>query len=220
MSEKMMADVTPATDPTTIAPPVQESITAEIENALYSNKVEEVSQPVSKKPEASETEVVSPKENKEEEKSDSINYKLSLKEGSLLDTSFIDEVTSFAKEHGLSNEAAQAVLSKQESLIERLQKAESERQDKELEQWRKTVIEDKVMGGANLAKTAENAKKVVSRFGNSEFIKLLNETGYGDHPEIVRFLSTIGSVISDDSLVMPKNQMPQKSAVEIFYGSN
>jgi len=199
---------------------VQESITKETENALYSNKVEEVA-PQSEKPEASEIEVAPQTENKDEvkETTSTIDYELTLKEGSLLDPSTLEAMKSFAIEHKLSKEAAQAVLSNQEKFLEHIQKTESEQQDLELQAWRDSVVNDKVLGGANLAKTAENARKVVTRFGNQEFIKLLNETGYGDHPEMVRFLSQVGAMMSDDSIVTAKSHMAPRSAEELFYGT-
>lgn len=195
-----------------------ESITAKAEDALYSNK-DVTLEAESKKPEAGETEVAKPTENKDEKAEEVIDYKLTLKEGSLLDPGSLEVVKTFAKEYGLSNEAAQAVLSNQEAFLDQIQKAEADSYEAELKQWRDEVINDKTLGGANLAKTAESAKKAVSRFGTEGFIKILNETGLGDNIEFVRFLSNIGQMMSDDSLVTAKSQMSQKSAEEVFYGT-
>jgi hypothetical protein len=217
MSEQMMADVKPMNPMAEQSSPT-ESITAKAEDALYSNK-DVTLEAESKKPEASETEVAPPTENKIEKAEEVIDYKLTLKEGSLLDPGSLEVVKTFAKDYGLSNEAAQAVLSNQESFLDQIQKAEADSYEAEIKQWREEVINDKNLGGANLAKTAESAKKAVSRFGDESFIKILNETGLGDNISFVRFLSNIGQMMSDDSLVTSKGQMAQKSVEELFYGN-
>jgi len=199
-----------------------ESVTKETEDALYSKPEEKVEETVeTETEEASKDEVkeVPEKQEKSPEKKEEIEYKLELKKETLLDNSFLDDVKSFAKENNLSNEQAQQVLSKQEEAISKYLEKEEARIEKELDEWRDSVVNDPDMGGDKLAKTAENARRVVERFGTDSFINLLKDTGYGDHPEVVRFLSKVGSLMSDDSLILPKAaETRQRSIEEVFYG--
>lgn len=208
---------------------VQESLTKETEDALYSGSEK---QPEGVATEAKEDtsvseEKVAETEAKEDAKVEEaqaedkeIEYKLELGKETLLDNSVVEDVTAFAKEHNLSNDVAQKILSKQEETISKFFEAEAKAQEAELSKWRDSVINDNNMGGDNLKKTVEDARRVVERFGSEEFIEILRDTGYGDHPEVVRFLSNLGKIMSDDSLVLPNVKAADRPIEEIFYGKS
>ena len=147
-------------------------------------------------------------------------YSLELKEESLLDNSFVEGIKTLAKEHNLSNEQAQELLSKQEEAVQGWVDSQVAEVERQKETWKSQVIEDKTMGGDNLEATVKAARGVIDRFANEEVKELLRVSGYGNHPEIVRFLSSVGRAMSDDSLVMAQAKETPKSAVEVFYGSN
>ena len=212
-----------------------ESVTKETEDALYGNSdqaqtdsqesasdekaasSEDPSQDKVAKEEDAKAED-STEEKKEEEQA--VEYSLNLQEGSLLGKGFLEDVESFAKENNLSNEVAQKVLDKQQMVLDSFIEAEANRHDKELEEWRQEVINDPTLGGDNLNKTAEDARRVVTRFGSEGFIQILKETGYGDHPEVVRFLSKLGSIMSEDSLILAKSEAKDKPLEDYFYKTN
>jgi hypothetical protein len=45
------------------------------------------------------------------------------------------------------------------------------------------------------------AKKALDAFGTAELRSLLNESGLGNHPEVIRFMFRAGKAISEDSMV-------------------
>ena len=200
------------------------------EDAFYPNQ---------EKPEAEEkeevsTEVVSEGEEKaeintedgeaetEDAKEDHIDveYKLALEENSFLDNSTIDEVTDFAKENNLSNDMAQEILSRQEQTLRNWIETKQNAHEEEKDGWRASVIEDKTMGGDNLKKTVEVSRRLVERYASEDFISMLRDTGYGDHPEVVKFFYKVGSAMSDDSLVLPKAKSAARPVEDLFYGTN
>ena len=212
-----------------------ESVTKETEDAFYgnSNQAQTDSQESASDEKAASSEDPSQdkvakeedakaedstEEKKEEEQA--VEYSLNLREGSLLGKGFLEDVESFAKENNLSNEVAQKVLDKQQMVLDSFIEAEANRHDKELEEWRQEVINDPTLGGDNLNKTAEDARRVVTRFGSEGFIQILKETGYGDHPEVVRFLSKLGSIMSEDSLILAKSGAKDKPLEDYFYKTN
>lgn len=147
-----------------------------------------------------------------------IEYKLALQKETYLDNSNVDSITEFAKEHNLSNDTAQAILNKQDETIANFIQAEDDKQEAELKEWRDLVVNDEKLGGSNLNKTVENARRVVERYGDDQFIEVLKETGYGDHPAVVKFLSNLGGLMADDSLVLPNAQEANpKQDWEYFY---
>lgn len=150
-----------------------------------------------------------------------VEYKLSLPKDSLLDASRVDEIVSDAKERGLSNEAAQENLNRESGAVARFQEAQSEEVEGIRKDWVEETKADKEIGGEKLKETQELAQRVFTRFGNEALKDIFEETGFGDHPEWVRFVSRIGKAMADDQLEMPGSQAKggKKSAEELLYPS-
>lgn len=140
-------------------------------------------------------------------------YDLKLSEGSLVDARFMERIATHAKEQGLSNEQAQALLDQKSNEVAAYIQEQSAA-------WKEAALADKEIGGDNLNKNVEMAKRVVDRFGSDSLKKELDKTGYGNHPEVVRLLMKIGSSMSEDQLVVPGSQpvTAPKSREELYYG--
>lgn len=130
-------------------------------------------------------------------------YELKLPKESLLKPETVDEIISYAKEKGLSNEQAQDLLEKQSNSVAEFHQNQLQEFNKLTnETWVEQAVADKEIGGEKLAEHAELAKRVVNKFGTPEFKKILSE-GYGNHPEIVRIFARIGRAMADDTYVKP-----------------
>ena len=119
-------------------------------------------------------------------------------DSSELDPEVVTAFGEVAKELDLPQDAAQKVLDKVAPVIQA-------KQAKVLEQvktdWANDSQADKEFGGENLAENLEIAKKSLDAFGSDTLKSLLHETGFGNHPEIIRFMFKVGSAISEDSYV-------------------
>ena len=119
-------------------------------------------------------------------------------DSSELDPEVVTAFGEVAKELDLPQDAAQKVLDKVAPVIQA-------KQAKVLEQvktdWANDSQADKEFGGENLAENLEIAKKSLDAFGSDTLKSLLHETGFGNHPEIIRFMYKVGSAISEDSYV-------------------
>ena len=154
-------------------------------------------------------------------------YGLKLPDGSKLDAAHIEKIAEFSKKHGFSDKEAQALLERDNETFsayaERMkqqQKTESEAALKAAsEKWLAETKNDKEIGGEAFVKTAELTKRVLDRFGNDELKRLLNESGYGNHPEVVRFVNKVGSSMKEDQLVLAGTVATggAKSMEKIFY---
>lgn len=145
-------------------------------------------------------------------------YDLKLPDGSLLTASDLEEISSYAKEKGLSQEQATELMTREHLAVSEYHEAQQEAFKAKTEEWKKAVSNDKELGGDNLAKSAEFAYRAVERFASPEFKEELNKTGFGNHPEVVRMFSRIGRAMSDDKII--GNGAPpveKKSMEEIFY---
>lgn len=146
-------------------------------------------------------------------------YDLKLPEGSLLDAKAIEEISSFAKEKGLSNEQAQAILERENGAVSNFASKQQQDLKEKPTAWLSEAQSDKEIGGEAFAKNAEVAKRVVDKFGSEAFKKTLNDTGLGNHPELVRVFYRIGKMMSDDQFIVPGAQTGAKKSIEdVFYG--
>jgi hypothetical protein len=131
----------------------------------------------------------------------------------------MERIASYSKDQGLSKDAAQKLV-EQESLARDSFMVSLQAQHQQMvQQWADDVKSDKELGGERFAESAELAKRVVDRFGTDAFRKNLNESGYGNHPEVVRIFARIGKAMAPDSLVLGGKQSGgAKSMADIFYG--
>jgi hypothetical protein len=125
-------------------------------------------------------------------------FELQSPDEKLIDKTQVDQFKAFAKENGLTQAQAQKILERQHSQFkDAIAKSESDRKS-EFEGWVKSIKEDKVLGGENLSANMEIAKRGFDRFATPELRKLLNDSGYGSHPDIVRLFFAIGKAAADD----------------------
>ena len=119
-------------------------------------------------------------------------------DSSELDPEVVTAFGEVAKELDLPQDAAQKVLDKVAPVIQA-------KQAKVLEQvktdWANDSQADKEFGGENLAENLNVAKTALDAFGSDSLKSLLHETGFGNHPEIIRFMYRAGKAISEDSYI-------------------
>lgn len=149
-------------------------------------------------------------------------YDLKLPEGSTLDPKTIEAVASFAKEKGLSQEVAQAVLEREHLAIDSFAKAMDQKVEESKKQWLETSLQDKEFGGDNLKLAVETGHRALKRFDSTgKLTEMLNSTGFGNHPEVVRFFYNVGKHMAEDKLVVPGAQVGGKKSIEdVFYGGH
>lgn len=188
----MVETVTPPPAEKPVVPPVEKPpITPPVEPPKAEEKVPPVKPPEDKKESLLGAAKIVPEK-----------YELKMPDGSPLDKEAITRVENFAKANKLSNEEAQQVLEVENTAV----KTFADKQQADMEQTKKTWLDqstnDKEFGGENLGKNVELSRRVVDKFGSQEFRNALNETGLGNHPELIRMLSRIGKAIGEDELVI------------------
>lgn len=148
-------------------------------------------------------------------------YEFKAPEGQTLDTALVDEFTPLARELGLTQEAAQKVVDLYAAkVLPRMQAAQQELQEQTVQKWLADAKADKELGGASFDKNATLAQKAVARFATPELKDFLNATGFGNHPEIIRFCARIGAAISESGSVVSGNAAGQKKSAEALFYPN
>jgi len=145
-------------------------------------------------------------------------YDLVLGEKSQLDPSVLNDVAGLAKELALDNEQAQKVA----TLIDTAAASHFDHLVSEhktrITEWVAQVKKDSVMGGANFNGTIDAAKRPLAKYGDDELRAGLKETGFGNHPALIRFLSKIGKAMGEDHVIQQQHATAhEKSIAERLY---
>ena len=124
-------------------------------------------------------------------------YELKRPEGSKLTEEALAEISSIAKENKLTNAEAQLLLNTRSQAIDAVHSSQQQQLKTLQEGWREAVKKDPVLGGEKLAETQRLTQLVIDNAMDDELRSFLKETGYGDHPAVVRFLRKIGSEMGE-----------------------
>lgn len=145
-------------------------------------------------------------------------YEFKQPEGRTFDDKVIEQFSEVAKELNLPQEAAQKMLDKVAPVI-------AARQMEQLEaakvQWADSSKADKEFGGENLQANLAVAKKALDAYGTPELRTLLDESGLGNHPELIRLMVHAGKGLSEEKVVLggdPKTN--GKSTAKVLYPNN
>lgn len=138
-------------------------------------------------------------------------YEFKSPEGSSLDADVLGEFSNVARELNLSQEAAQSVLDRMAPKMAQRQMAQIEAVHA---QWTEASRTDKEFGGDKLDASLTVAKRALDSFGTPQLRSLLNESGLGNHPEVIRFMVRAGQSISEDRFVAPSQGSSAKGGTK------
>lgn len=204
--------------PTTIAELNKETI-------LYPDKVVEAPKP----PETTTPVVLEVKKEEPKEpapattetKPAPVDYEtLKLPEGSLLSQQELAEVKKDAKENNLSLEEAQGIIEVKNDAIKGFSQRQQETWQNLRKEWKQSWLNDPEYGGDKASESTELAKRAWDKLADNELKTLADQTGWGDHPAVLRMLARAGRLFSEDQLIRgnvvasPQKQRPE----EILYG--
>lgn len=145
-------------------------------------------------------------------------FKFKLPENALIDAASVEKIASFAKERGLSQEQAQALLERDDANAKAQEQSQQDQLKAQSQQWVKDVLADKEIGGIDAKKNVALAHRVIERFATPVLIEQLRSTGLGNHPELLRVFVNIGKLMTDDQLVLGTGSPKlEKSTAEVFY---
>ena len=149
-------------------------------------------------------------------------YEFKAPEGTEFDPGILSAFEGAAKEADLSQDAAQKVLDKMAPAL-------AERQAAQIQavhtQWTEASKADKEFGDEKLKENLGVAKKTLDEFDpipagekTTPLRTLLDTTGLGNHPEVLRLLYRAGKAISEDKFVGGKpGSTPAVDATQVLY---
>jgi len=125
------------------------------------------------------------------------------------------EYHTFAKENGLTQEQAQRGV----DMVAQMKEAEMNQWVEQQKSWVEQAKADTEYGNDKFDESISVAVKARDSFGTSEFNEMLDSSGLGNHPEMIRFLHRVGKAISEDSVVVGGTTTSQLSREAVLYPS-
>lgn len=122
-------------------------------------------------------------------------------EGVQVDAEVVDGIKDVAKKLNLTQEQAQELADFAATRSQTLAKAQADAIAQARTEWGESAKTDKEFGGDKLAENLGVAKKALDAFGTPELRDLLDKSGLGNHPEIIRAFYRAGKSISEDRFV-------------------
>jgi hypothetical protein len=140
-------------------------------------------------------------------------------EGVKLDDALTTELQTVAKELNLPQEAAQKVADLGAKLAVKFKTELEAGIAKVRTDWAAMSQADKEFGGDKLQENLGVAKRGRDALASPDFRKFLNESGLGNHPEMIRVFYRAGQMLAEDKLVTGnKAAGSEKSMAERLYG--
>jgi hypothetical protein len=147
-----------------------------------------------------------------------------------LDAALVEAAVPVFKEVGLTNEQANKIAPLAVKVQERMLQQQADDHSAMKAQWARDAKADPEIGGAKFEETLALAGRALDQFGaqsvkdadgkeTNEFRSLLNESGLGNHPVMLRIFRNVGlKVGEDDALIRTDtSRQPKKPAEEVLY---
>lgn len=128
-------------------------------------------------------------------------YEFQFDEGVKVDGEAVGEFEGIAKELGLKQDQAQKVADLGAKMAQKWQAQQVEQIQKVQSEWANQARTDKEYGGDSLSQNLSVAKQALDSFATPELKQLLNESGLGNHPEVIRVFYRVGKSVSEDRFV-------------------
>lgn len=136
-------------------------------------------------------------------------------EGVEVDAALLTSVKGLAKELDLSQAGAQKLAEKAHSLTKAFGENTKATLAEAKKEWADKMQNDKEFGGTRLQENLGYAAKAMKEFATPELKQLLNESGLGNHPELVKAFIKVGKKMTGDNANLVVGNPPAKKDVPI-----
>lgn len=143
-----------------------------------------------------------------------------LPEGYEIKPDILGKFTGVAKELKLDQDNAQKLVDIAAEHARMIIDAQAEALMRERENWVESIKTDKDFGGAKFNETIERAQRALKTFGSNELLSLLDSSGLGDNPEVIKLLAKIDKAVGEDRTVdgVSGNNRTGLTAAQLIYG--
>jgi hypothetical protein len=145
-------------------------------------------------------------------------YLLTPPEGYVITPEILREVTPVFREIGLNNDQANKLMPLAGNFVERILDQQQDEFSALRAEWARQAQSDRQMGGERFPETMRLANVALNAGGapkGSEARKLLDQSGLGNHPAVIRLFRRLGEQLETKSRAKPAK--PSKDRLEALY---
>lgn len=153
-------------------------------------------------------------------------YELKAPEGRTLDAEGMKLFTDTFKKLGLTNDGAQVLIDPAFDFVDRVteqtQNAMMAQVAETRANWAKESEADAEIGGANFEKSKALCGRMFDKFGwkdGGAFRTFLNDTGMGNHPEMIRAMVKVAQATGEDSFERGDSSKGEVPVWDRVYGA-
>tara|TARA_R110000787_G_scaffold225139_3_gene333130 strand:+ start:280 stop:921 length:642 start_codon:yes stop_codon:yes gene_type:complete len=163
-------------------------------------------------------------------------------EGFEINDSMKTELDGLFKDSNINPETAQKIVDKHFEILGERRSSYDDHIENQRQEWASEAMSDKEFGGASLSENMLGARKAMNSFSQpavskdgkavlhqegpmkgqqmSEVEALMNESGWGNHPAMIRVFHRVNQAMSEDSFVQGdmKPMEKKKTHADIMYG--
>lgn len=148
------------------------------------------------------------------------DYTFDFDENTPLNMPLLEAFKSFALENKMSVASAKKIAHFYDAQMQKGNAEALAQAHQEQVKMREICANDPEIGGAKFHESLRLAKAGIRRFDSEGSLsKILNETGFGSHPEVVRFMHRVGKAFAETSMVTGAKPKRELSTAELFYPS-
>ena len=129
---------------------------------------------------------------------------IELPENYCYDEALLNEFNELAGKYNLSQKSANELMSMAVKLTQLMgtnySKTMAELQRQQIENYKRNLLNDREIGGANFERTMRTANVAYTQFADNEVRNLLAQTGLNCHPKVVKMFYNIGKRMQNDSI--------------------
>ena len=131
------------------------------------------------------------------------------------DEGVLDDFKEFAHHNNLTQDQADNLL----GLFSDLQEEDAKNEEQAMEDLKvETTIGLQRDWGKNYDGNLDYARRAYAQFGTPELTEIMDNTGFGNHPEVIKAFSKVGQLLGEEALAvgtgLGRNQMSPQSAQE------
>lgn len=119
-------------------------------------------------------------------------------EGVEVDTALLEQAQPIFKEIGLSQIQGQRLVDMFATHVQASTQANSDSYNQVVKDWVDEAKADTEIGGTAFDENVGIAKRGLDSFGTPKLVEVLNQTGLGNHPEVIRLFTKIGKTLKED----------------------
>ncbi|MBP6203347.1 MAG: hypothetical protein KA435_09860 [Azonexus sp.] len=146
-----------------------------------------------------------------------IAYDFKTPDGVEISAATMDAFTGVAKELNLPADSAQKII---DAVAPAMAARQTEMLRETATEWANSAKGDKEYGGDAFDANLSTAKKALDTFATKELKEMLESSGLGSHPEVIRMFYRVGMAISEDRFVSGQGGDSKTGTAQRLYAAS